>query len=151
MTGFRSFLETLGVNGEIKDTLARLPKTHRALTKGYKFKFEDGCTLKGEKDAIGMIHLNNEKKREIHVAAPWRYGREFAMLHEIGHLVYEKWMGGNKELKAKWQKIVNGTKDKLNQSAEENFCHAYAATYCKNPPSIHDHEEWKKFIKDLPN
>ena len=150
MTGFRLFVEAAGVNGEVRDTLAKLPKAHRALTKGYKFKFEDGCTLKGEKDAIGMIHLNDDKKKEIHVAAPWRYGREFAMLHEIGHLVYERYMGDNKELKAKWQKIVNKTKNKLHQPAEEIFCHAYANTYSKNKIEIHNHPEWEKFIKSLP-
>jgi hypothetical protein len=150
MTGFRLFIEA-EVKSEVKETLERLPKGHRALTKGYKFKFEGGCTLDGQKDAIGMIHLNNDKKKEIHVAAPWRYGREFAMLHEVGHLVYEKWMADNKELKAKWQKITNKTKEKLRQPAEELFCHAYANTYCKNKIEIHNHPEWEKFIKDLPS
>jgi hypothetical protein len=149
MTGFRLFIEMAGVHSELRDTLAKLPKGHRALTKGYKFKFEDGCTLKGEKDAIGMIHLNNDKKKEIHVAAPWRYGREFALLHEIAHLVFEKWMANNSEWKKKWQKIVNKTKKKLNQPAEELWCHAYSNHFCKNKIEIHNHPEWEEFMTEF--
>ena len=150
MTGFRQFLETQAQE-EVKDTLSKLPKAHQELAKGYKFKFEGGCTLSGSKENIGMINLNDPKNRTIHVAAPWNYGRQFAMLHEVGHLVYEKYMAGNASLKKKWQKIVDGTKKKkLDQPAEELFCHAYANTYCKNKVVIHHHPEWEKFIKDLP-
>jgi len=150
MTGFREFLIETEAHQEVRDTIKGLPKAHQALVKGYKFKFEGGCTLKGSDDNIGMIHLNNEKKKEIHVAAPWNYGRQFAMLHEIGHLVYERWMSHNSKLKKEWQRIVNKTKHKLHQNAEELFCHAYANTYAKNKIEVHNHPEWEKFIKDIP-
>ncbi len=154
MTGFREFLQNLfetQAQEEVKDTIKKLPKAHQALVRGYRFKFEGGCTLNGSDDNIGMIHLNDDKKKEIHVAAPWNYGRQFAFLHEIGHLVYEKYMAGNREMKKKWQKIVNKTKHKLKQPAEELFCHAYANTYAKNKIEVHNHPEWEKFIKALPD
>jgi Zn-dependent peptidase ImmA (M78 family) len=146
MTGFKQFLET-HAEEEVKETIGRLPKAHQALLKGYKFKFEGGCTLKGSDENIGMIHLNNDKKKEIHVAAPWNYSRCFTVLHEIGHLVW-----GNKmtnKLKEKWESIVKNTKEKLNQPAEELFCHAYACHYTgKHCAKVHDHPEWHKFVRD---
>jgi hypothetical protein len=150
MTGFKEFLIETQAQQEVRDTIRKLPKAHQALVKGYRFKFEGGCTLKGTKDNIGMIHLNDDKKKEIHVAAPWHYPRSFTFLHEIGHLVYEKYLAHNNKLKSQWQKIVNKTKNKLHQSAEENFCHSYANHYSKNKVVIHDHPEWHKFIEDLP-
>lgn len=150
MTGFKNFLLETSVQTEVKDTIEKLPKTHQALVKGYKFKFEGGCTLNGSDENIGMIHLNNDKKKEIHVAAPWNYGRQFAMLHEIAHLVYEKYMAPNNSLKKKWKNVVNNTKNKkVNQSAEELWCHAYANHFAKNKIEIHNHPEWEEFMKEF--
>jgi hypothetical protein len=147
MTGFKDFLVEAAVDQEVRDTIRKLPKAHQALVKGYKFKFQGGCTLKGEKDAIGMIHLNNDEKKEIHVAAPWNYSRCFTMLHEIGHLVWENKM--TPKLKITWKSIVKKTKKKLNQSAEELFCMAYACHYTGDRcTKIHDHKTWHEFIKD---
>ncbi len=70
MTGFRTFVET-AASTEVQATLKKLPPAHQKLAKGYRFKFQDGCILKGYPDAIGLVHINNDKKREIHVAAPW--------------------------------------------------------------------------------
>ena len=145
MTGFKQFVETKSQE-EVKETLDKLPKAHQALAKGYKFKFFGDCTLKGSSENIGMIHLNNDKKKEIHVAAPWNYGRQFALLHELAHLVYEEYMANNKSLKKKWQTIVDKTKKKLNQPAEELWCHAYANHFVKNKVVIHTHPEWDKFM-----
>lgn len=149
LTGFRLFIET-SIDSEVKDTIKKLPEAFRKLVKGYKFKFQSGCTLKGYKDSVGMIHLNNKQKKEIHVAAPWRFSREFTMLHELGHLIYEDRIKG--ELKKEWEKIVKNTKKKANQSAEELFCHAFAARYTGDKaPRIHDHPEWQKFIDKVAN
>ncbi len=149
MTGFKQFVESKEKE-EVKETLEKLPQEHQELAKGYKFKFFGGCTLKGSDENIGMIHLNDEKKKEIHVAAPWNYGRQFAFLHEIGHLVYEKYMAPNAKLRKKWKEITEKTKKKLEQPPEELFCHAYANTYCKNKVVIHNHPEWERFIKAIP-
>ena len=148
LTGFKEFLSE-SVQQEVKETLKKLPKSHQALVKGYKFKFESGCTLHGSKENIGMIHLNNNKKKEIHVAAPWNYARSFAMLHEVAHLVYEKYLANNPKLKKKWQEIIKKTKHKLNQSAEELWCHAYANHFVKHKVEIHNHPEWEKYMEDF--
>lgn len=144
MTGFRLFIE-MEIKSEVEDSLEKLPKSHRTLTKGYKFKFESGCTLKGEKDAIGMIHLNDNKKKEIHVASPWRYGREFAMLHEVAHLVYEKFC--DKEWQEAWKKVVKKNKKRLKQNCEELWCHAYANHFVANKVVIHTHPDWDKYME----
>lgn len=146
MTGFKAFLESQ-VEQEAKETVAKLPKTHAALLKGYKFKFENGCTLKGSDDNIGMIHLNDDKKKEIHVAAPWNYGRQFAFLHEIAHLVYQEWMHNNKKWQKEWKSITEKTKHKLDQPPEELWCHCYSNHFSKNKIKIHDHPEWDAFMK----
>jgi transketolase len=148
MTGFKEFLLE-GIQEEVKETIKKLPKAHQALVKGYKFKFEGGNTLKGSSENIGMIHLNNDKKKEIHVAAPWNYPRVFTVLHEVAHVIFEKFMAHNNKLKKEWTKIVDNTKKKVNQSAEEIFCHAYANHFSKNKIVIHTHPEWTKFIEDF--
>lgn len=146
MTGFKNFMIETSVQTEVKETIKKLPKKHQDLVKGYKFKFEAGCTLKGSEDNIGMIHLNDDKKKEIHVAAPWNFSRAFTFLHEIGHLVWGNLM--NHKLKAEWSQIVKKTKNKANQSTEELFCHAYACHYTgEKCVRIHDHPEWHEFIK----
>lgn len=147
MEGFKLFLEE-SAEKEAQESIKRLPKAHRELVRGYKFYFEPGCTLKHYPDSVGLVQLEGNKKI-IKVAAPWNYGREFALLHEIGHLVYEKYMANNPKLKKKWQKIVDNTKHKVNQNAEELFCHAYANTYAKNKITKHDHDDWEKFIKKV--
>lgn len=147
MEGFRKFYESKA-DDEAEASLKKLPKGHRALLKGYKFKFENGVNLKGYPDSIGLIHLGNPDKKLIQVAAPWNYGREFAMLHEVGHRVYEHIM--TKELKKKWSKIAKKNKKRVKQDDEELFCHAYANTYCNNQVTKHDCPEWTSFIKSLP-
>jgi hypothetical protein len=144
MKSFKIFLENF--EQDTKTALKKLPKPHQKLVKDYKFKAEDGCTLKHYPDSIGLISLNG-KEKIIKVAAPWHYGREFAFLHEIGHLVWQNLL--SKEQKEKWKTIANNTKNKLDQNTEELFCHAYAATYSKHPPTIHSHPSWVNFIKKI--
>jgi hypothetical protein len=154
MNGFRNFLEA-NANKEAKESLKKLPPKHRALIKGYKFKFETGCNLKGYPDAIGLIHLDNPKNKMIQIAAGWRYGREFAMLHEIGHLVWNNLL--SKEQKQTWHKIAQKTRPKIKkndpavakQDDEEFFCHSYANYFVYNKVSKYDFDEWQKFIKKI--
>jgi len=131
-------------SGDLSSTLRKLPKAHRQLLRGYKFDFQGGNTLKGEKDNVGS---NDFDKKHIIIAAPWNYGREFAILHEIGHLVWQHLMCDHD--KQRWGQIVKNTKDKLRQCAEELFCHAYANTHAKNKIEVHNHKSWEKFVKNL--
>lgn len=129
---------------DLKTTLAKLPKKHQKLLKGYEFKFQSGNSLTGDNGHVGVI---DDHKKTITVAAPWFYPREFTVLHEVGHLVWKHCM--DKNMKMQWSKIVKSTKNKQKDNDEELFCHAYAATYSKNSPDIHDHEKWTNFIRKL--
>jgi hypothetical protein len=135
---FKQFIEMSEEEENIHQTLSKLPKLHQSLVKDFKIKFLSNNTLKDRKH-VGYV---DTKKKEIAVAAPWNYGREFTILHEIAHRVWEKL---NSNYKQEWKKIVTPTKDNV----EELFCMAYAATYSNYPPAIYDKQEWKKFIKGL--
>lgn len=140
---FRDYIEATEQMTDVNKTLTVIPKSHAQLVKGYKYKFKSNNTLDGKH--IGELDPENKK---ITVAAPWNYGRQYAVLHEIGHRVWEDLVDDAK--KKEWQKIVNNTKNKQNQNAEELFCMAYADYYAKNKVVIHNHPEWEKFIKSLP-
>ena len=140
---FRSFVEAQEAMKDVKKTLIKLPKSHAALVKGYKYVFKGDNTLDG--DHIGELDTG---KKKITVAAPWNYGRQYAILHEIGHAVWEHLVDDDK--KKEWQRIVKSTKNKQNQNAEELFCMAYADFYAKNKVVIHNHPEWEKFVRNLP-
>jgi hypothetical protein len=131
-------------------TIKKLPKKHQKLLKGYKFKYTPKNTLKGDDQHIGYIY-----KDKIVVAAPWNYSREFTTLHEIAHLVYEYII--TSELKKEWSNLLKKTKKEqiennpskknaLDQSDEEIFCMAYAATYAKHPPATYLNKKWQNFI-----
>lgn len=132
---------------DVKKTLKKIPQKHKSLLKQYKLDFQDGSTLKGDGDHVGSLDMHNKK---IAIAAPWNYGREWTILHEIGHLVYDEFVAKDKKLKNKWKEIVKRTEGKAKQNAEELFCHAYANTYSQNKIEKHNHAEWDKFIKNLP-
>lgn len=140
LNDFKLFLEFEEKNN-VENTVKKLPEGHQELLKGYKINFTGRNTLNGDKNHIGYIFKNR-----IEVCAPWRYSREFTVLHEIAHLIYEKLM--TKELKAEWAKIAKKNKKQNQDNNEENFCMAYAATYSKHPPMTHYHPEWIKFIKE---
>jgi len=145
--GFKRYLESEEIK-DVNKTLSNIPAQHKALVKGYSFKFQKGNTLQGDKENIGY---NDMHKKCITIAAPWHYGREFTTLHEVGHMVWEtlppaakkKWAGLVKKLKC------HPTKEVQNQTVEELFCMAYANTYAKHKDKIHDHPEWEQFIKSL--
>lgn len=153
---FKLFLET-EEKKNVDELLASLPKSHRKLFHGYKFKYTKGNTLDGDNEHIGYIHKN-----KVVIAAPWNYGRAFTTLHEIAHLVWEYIV--TDELKKEWYELVKKTKQKqinkfnkkaqkdaIRQGDEEIFCMSYAAFYCNHAPVIWVNDEWNKFIKKLEN
>lgn len=147
MEGFKYFLEqTAEQEQNITKTLGKLPKKHSALIKGYKIKWTCDNVLDGDDEHVGIINPNN---KTITVAAPFRYSREFTFLHELAHKVWENFVAPNPKLVEKWKGIVKATKHKLHQNDEELFCHGYAATYAENPPMVHYHKEWIKFINSV--
>jgi len=140
---FRQFLESEETKN-IKVMLAKIPKAHQKLVRGFKYVFQKGNTLNGDNENIGVC---DNCKKQLTIAAPWNYGREFTTLHEIGHMVWETLPPEKKE---EWKKVLKGTKgEHQRQNAEELFCMGYANTYAKHKDKIHDHPEWDKFIKSL--
>jgi hypothetical protein len=133
--------------GDIKKTLSKIPPSHAALVRGYRWKFHPGNTLNGDDEHVGYV---DDGQKEIAVAGPWNYGREFTILHEIGHKVWDNFVKNNPELVRQWHHIVANTKNKQNQEPEELFCMAYANHFVKNKIVIHTHPEWDRFIEGLP-
>jgi hypothetical protein len=132
--------------GDIKKTLAKLPESHAALVKGFQWKFHAGNTLNGDDQHVGYVDTHS---KEVAVAAPYNYGREFTILHEIAHRVWERFVAPDPRLVHEWKQIVARTKNKQKQGPEELFCHAYANYYVKNKIVIHDHPEWRQFIANI--
>ena len=106
-------------------------------------------TSKGQLYYWGIDFCNNEKTKIITICAPWNYGREFILLHEIGHLIWDNLMSNDQQ--KKWKQIYKKTKmiKKDRQSAEEIWCHAYAASYVERPPMAYYKPEWVKIIKSV--
>jgi hypothetical protein len=143
---FKSFITLIeNYDKDLKNTLDKIPKQHKEIISKFKFIFQPGNELKGDQEHIGII--DNDKKT-ITVAAPWNFGREMTVLHEIGHLV---WTCLSDDKKQEWKSIVKKTKILKNaqQNAEELFCMAYGATYSYRPPIAYVHQSWEKFIKEL--
>lgn len=145
MRSFKDFfIERSEEDKNIDGTLKKLPKAFRDLIKGYKFNWHCGNTLNGDDGHVGVI---DPKKKTITVSAPWNYGREFTLLHELAHKVFENFM--TPELLDEWKKILKNTKKKMKQNPEELFCMAFANHFVKNKITIHDHPEWDAFIKKI--
>ena len=147
MGSFRKFMhdEMDAEKADIARTLEKIPDSHAALVRGYRWKFHAGNTLNGDEEHVGYM---DDHSKEIAVSSPWNYGREFTVLHEIAHRVWEKLVP--MEMKKMWHKIVAATPEKQDQSPEELFCMAYANRYAKNKIVIHDHPQWHEFIERLP-
>lgn len=152
---FRAFFLESEYNKEVKKTLQKVPKKHRDLLKGYKYKFQPNNALKGDGEHIGYV---DEENKVITIAAPWNYGREYTFLHEMGHLVWKYFM--DKGLKKKWkilmkkhkqQQAKKNTGDSLDQNEEEIFCMCYAANYCKHPVVTFYNDKWNDFIQKIPS
>lgn len=148
-TSFREFVENNmeEEKTDIQNTLSKLPDSYQSLVKGYKWKFHSGNTLNGDNQHVGYI---DDKEKTIAVAAPWNYSREFTILHEIGHKVWENFVANNQQLIQQWHQIVQNTKTKQNQEPEELFCMAFACHYAKHKVFTHYKKEWDHFIKNLP-
>lgn len=147
-TSVESFKKYYREEEDVKRTLAKLPKHYQELVKGYKFLFEPHNTLRGDDKHVGIIDA--EKKRVV-ISSSWAYPREHVMLHEVGHLVYQKYVKGT-PLEKQWSDLVKKTplpkKDK--DTDEELACHAFAAYYTKNRVAKFDIPSWMDFIKNLP-
>jgi hypothetical protein len=154
---FKAFLESDAGMGEEKDdilkTLAKIPPSHRNLIKGFNWKFQGGNTLAGDDHHVGYM---DDHEKEIAVAAPWNYGREFTALHEIAHTVWERLPPQTQQQWAHLFKKTNtGTpdgqnNDSLSQPPEEIFCMVYANCYAKHKLLTYYKPEWFEFIKNLP-
>lgn len=139
---------------DIKKTLAKIPPSHAALVKDFKWKFHGGNTLNGDDEHVGYMDADS---KEIAVAAPWNFSREFAILHEIAHKVWENLPRKEQQ---KWAELVNKNapqqaksnpqaKDSLKQPPEEIFCHSYANFYSKHKNATYNNPEWMNFMKNL--
>jgi hypothetical protein len=150
MSSFKQYLidSEKSYKEEIKNTLKKLPKNHAALIKGFRFEFQGENTLKGDDGHVGLI---NPKKKTITIASPWNYGREYTLLHELGHFVYASFM--TPELKKQWVKLVKSTKMEKEdrQPPEELFCMAYANHFAKHKHTMFTFPKWETFIENLPD
>lgn len=156
---FKKYLESNSDMGEEKEdvlkTLNKIPHSHRNLIKDFSWKFQGGNTLKGDDKHVGYM---DSQEKEIALAAPWNFPREFTALHEIAHVVFERLPN---QLKQQWAQIVQRNisqqakenpqaKDSLSQDPEELFCHVYATFYAKHKIATYNNPEWMNFIKNLP-
>lgn len=146
---FRQFLEHGNKEGgDVRKTLARIPEAHRDLVKGYRIVFQPDNTLKGDKGHVGFI---DEEKKKITIAAPYNYGREFTLLHEIGHAVWKYRMDG--DAKKKWKELLKkarkSNKEGLDQNEEETFCMTYAQAYAHNKITKYDHDDLVDFARKV--
>lgn len=150
---FREFIQQQMMSGDSMDeekrdihkTLSKLPPSHAALVKDYQWKFHAGNTLNGDDQHVGYV---DDGSHEIAVAGPWNYGREFTILHEVGHKVWDHFV--TPQMKQEWHHIVANTKNRQDQEPEELFCMAYANHYVKNKIVIHTHKAWEQFIARIP-
>ncbi len=145
MDGFKGFLESAEEEKDVKDTLKKVPESYRNLIKGYKFVWQPGNTLKNDDGHVGKI---DPVKKTITVSAPYFYGREFVILHELGHKIYERLPPA---VKKEWAKIVKlNPKRKKSENDEENFCFGFANYYSKHKNLTYNHPQWMSFMKRLP-
>lgn len=133
---------------DVEKTLGKLPSKHASLIKGYKIVFQPTNALKGDDKHIGLI---DEKNKTITIAAPWNYGREYTLLHEVGHAVWKFLLDDEK--KKEWTKILKKERESgkkhLNQNDEEIFCMTYAQYYAKNKLKKYDHNALIKFASNV--
>jgi Zn-dependent peptidase ImmA (M78 family) len=148
---FKKFLSDSASN-EAKKTIKSLPKKYKNLLNNYIFRFDMGTTLKNDKQHVGVVSKENDKK-EIRISSGWLFSREFILLHEIGHVVYANCVANKPEQK-EWEKLSKKFKAKHETGdSEESFCHRFASNYCEHPPTMFgkDKDELSKFFKKLEN
>jgi hypothetical protein len=147
MDQFKKYLES-EEKKDIKRTLEKIPKSHADLVKDYEIIFQASNTLKGDGGHIGLI---DEKKKRITVAAPWNYGREYTLLHEVGHAVWKFIV--DKEKKKEWKELLASerarSKKNLMQDDEEIFCMFYAQIHSKNKITKYENKELEGFVRKI--
>lgn len=146
---FRQFLtEGKKRDDDVEKTLRKIPKAHRDLVRSYRFVFQPSNTLKGDDGHVGFI---DEDKKTITIAAPWNYGREYTLLHEIGHAVWKYRM--DEKDKANWKRVLSpvrkANRKDINQNDEEIFCMSYAQAYANNKMKKYDHEALVSFARKV--
>lgn len=130
---------------DIKQTLDKIPKIHSKLIKDYKINLEDGNTLKKSSEHVGEI---DEKNKKITIVGGWHYGKEFIMLHEVAHAVWQYLL--TEKQRKEWKETIKKAKFKNPQNNEEElFCMVYGAAYAKHPPKTYHNEILINFIKKL--
>lgn len=131
---------------DILKTLSNLPSDHSDLIKGYRVKLVSGNTLDNDDEHIGYM---DKSPKEIVVASPWNYGREFTLLHEIGHRVWENLDNSQRQ---EWGKLVKQNKDsskEFDQSEEELFCMIYAQHFTATKLKKFDFPKLLNFIQRI--
>lgn len=129
---------------DVRATIKKLPRSHQKLMHGYKIEFVNGNTLK-DGESVGLNNMENK----IVLAASWRYSREWTLLHEIGHLVWKKYIANDKELQNQWKAVARNTSEKIKQNSEEAFCHSYAQHYCQKKLVQMQDKNAARFIEKL--
>ena len=132
-------------NADIEDSLAKLPKGHRKLVHGFHIKLEPGNTLHGDDGHVGVVMTS--PKKQIKVAAPFNYGREFTLLHEAAHIIWQVYVKGTKWEK-EWSQVCKLNKNrKKDEPDEENWCHAYSNHFVKHKIVTHTCPEWDDYME----
>ena len=143
MRSFIMFLEQKSEEEKnLQKTIAKLPEKYRKLLKNFNIKLTCKNTLNGDRDHIGVIH-----QFDIEVAAPWNYGREFTLLHEVAHLIWEKLI--TEKQKDQWKRLAKLYKGKPKMNEEELFCMFFASTYANHHVETYNHPKLMAFIKSL--
>lgn len=136
---FKLFIENLEYSiDDFNKTLKKIPKKHQEVVSSFKIEFEPHNTLKNDSKHIGFY---DEEKKLIKISAPWNYSREYALLHEIGHLVWNRM--SNKEIDS-WNELTKNKKDKV-----ELFCQTYANNYAKNKLEKYKDKKLMNFVKKI--
>lgn len=145
MKGFAKFVRE---DDAVDATLKKLPAQFRALVDGCDFRFEPSNTLAGDDGHVGEIDPSG-KRKVVRVAGPWNYGREFVLLHEVGHRVWAKFVKGT-PLEKEWSSLVDkNPKRNKEEGVEEQFCHAFACYFAKTKLVVLHHPTWMNFIKKI--
>lgn len=140
---FKQFFEAKVTEEDknIRETLRRLPASHRKLLRGFHYEFETGNTLDHDDNHVGQL---DNKKKVITVAAPWVWSREWTFLHEVGHKVYVEIL--NNKQRKEWEQLSRKHK---RESSEEAFCMVYSQFYAKNKLTKFDHSDQLAFVRKL--
>lgn len=140
MKNFKQFLTESEEKDNIENLLKKLPKKLRNSIKKYKFDYQSGMTINGDKEHVGKI---DSSKKTITISAPFFFSREFTTLHEIAHFFWEKFL--TKQQKEEWGKLIK--QNDLNK--EEIFCHSFSNFFSKYPLLKYNNDKTIKFIEKV--